>query len=232
MAAAQLHPKPDLEMMEKAIVELGFKGIRFVPAVAWFYPDDYERLDPVYRKAIELDVPVRWHIGDSGLRAANAAYASMERLADVVHRYTDLKHLIAHLGGFAQEGIEHRVIEFATSRPNVYIEASAAPRAAMIRNFPMGTAPLAQRYTTDFLYAEEWSPEVRSAWDEVRDRQVRIIRQPANACPERFLFASDAPFAISQQLGFDLHKEALGDSALWDRVMVRSQRTIADSRRF
>ncbi len=151
----------------------------------------------------------------------------MERLANVVHRYPELKHLIAHLGGHCPEGFEHWVIEFATSRPNVYIEASYAPRAAMIRRFPLGTTPVAQRYLTEFLYSDEWSPEVRAAWDEVREIEVKLIRHAANACPERFLFATDAPLAISQEIAMELYDEALGSSsAIKDQVMGENARAL------
>mgnify|MGYP001339234735 CR=1 FL=1 len=98
----------------------------------------------------------------------------------------------------------------------------------MIRNFPLGKGSLAHRYLSEFLYADgEWSPEIRAAWEQVKPGQIQLIRQAANACPERFLFATDTPLAISRRLGVELYREALGGHGeLWDLVMRENARRL------
>ena len=72
IAGVRLHPTPDLGELEYAVRTLGCVGVKIVPAVAYVRPDDFDLLGPLYEACIDLDVPIMWHIGDSGLPAARA----------------------------------------------------------------------------------------------------------------------------------------------------------------
>ena len=49
------------EELEYSVNSLGFKGVAEVaPAATHLYIDDFELLDPLYKKAIDLDVPISW----------------------------------------------------------------------------------------------------------------------------------------------------------------------------
>jgi predicted TIM-barrel fold metal-dependent hydrolase len=221
IAGVRLHPSPDLAELEHAVRTLGCVGVKIVPAVAYVRPDNFELLAPLYEACIELDVPIMWHIGDSGLPGARPWFASFEAFSEAVARYPSLKHVVAHLGGHGHAGIETGWIEYAATRSNVYVEASYAPRAAFIRNLPLGRRPAPERYLAEFLYTDgDWSPEIRDAWEQTESGQIRLIRLAANLCPERFLFATDTPLAISRKIAMDLYTKALGGHGeLWDLVM-------------
>jgi predicted TIM-barrel fold metal-dependent hydrolase len=228
IAGVRLHPRPDLAELEEAVCKLGCLGVKIVPAVAYVRPDDFELLGPLYERCIELDVPIMWHIGDSGLPGARPRFASFEGFSEAVARYPNLKHVVAHLGGHGHEGVEVGWIEYASTRSNVYIEASYAPRAAFIRKLPLGRRPAPERYLAEFLYPDGGrSPEICTAWAETEPGQIRLIQHAANLCPERFLFATDTPLAISRQIAMDLYTRALGGHGeLWDLVMGGNARRL------
>ena len=47
-----------------------------------------------------------WHIGDSAFPNARFQFGSMAAFSEVVARYPELKHIVAHLGGHGGPGIE------------------------------------------------------------------------------------------------------------------------------
>jgi predicted TIM-barrel fold metal-dependent hydrolase len=224
LAGVTLRPQPDLAEMREGVVRLGARGFKITPAISYVYPDDFDLLDPLYRQAIELDVPLMWHIGSMGSPGARRVFTGIDRLSEVVYRYPELRHIIAHLGGHGPPGVERDVIEFAASRPNVYLDASYVFRAALLRHMPLGMQPAAQRYAR--LIFDGVSPELRAAVGLARAEHRAIIRQAANMCPDRFMFGSDAPEALSMQLAVELYQDALGDSELYTRVMAENARRL------
>ena len=48
--------------LDRCVNELGFKGLKLVPTYQQYSPSD-PRLDPMYEKCIELDIPCHIHMG-------------------------------------------------------------------------------------------------------------------------------------------------------------------------
>ncbi len=48
--------------LERLVREHGFRGLKLYPTYSYFYPND-PKLYPVYAKAQELGIPVKWHTG-------------------------------------------------------------------------------------------------------------------------------------------------------------------------
>jgi len=57
-----------IKEIERAVKELGMIGVKFQPIAQGFYPDD-RQFYPIYEKCLELNVPVSFHVGSSGLGA-------------------------------------------------------------------------------------------------------------------------------------------------------------------
>jgi predicted TIM-barrel fold metal-dependent hydrolase len=87
----------NVERIERAVNDLGLKGIKLNPH-AGFYPND-ERLYPVYAKASELGIPVLVHSGvKSPVEGTRVKYCRPLYLDDVAVDFPDLTLIIAHAG--------------------------------------------------------------------------------------------------------------------------------------
>ena len=96
-----VHPdrgeKQNVERVERAVNELGLKGIKINPH-AGHYPND-ERLYPVYEKATELDIPVVFHTGlKAPVEGTRVKYCQPIFIDDVAVDFPDMTIIIAHAG--------------------------------------------------------------------------------------------------------------------------------------
>ncbi len=89
--------KENLERIERAVNDLGLKGLKINPH-AGFYPND-ERLYPVYEKATELGIPVMFHSGvKAPVEGTRVKYCQPIYLDDVAVDFPDMTIIIAHAG--------------------------------------------------------------------------------------------------------------------------------------
>ena len=89
--------KENLERIERAVNDLGLKGVKINPH-AGFYPND-ERLYPVYEKATELHIPVMVHMGvKAPAEGTRVKYCRPLYLDDVAVDFPDMNLIIAHAG--------------------------------------------------------------------------------------------------------------------------------------
>jgi predicted TIM-barrel fold metal-dependent hydrolase len=58
--------KVAVKELERAVRELGLKGVKFQQGAQAFYPDD-RRFYPLWEKCAELGIPVQFHTGTTGL---------------------------------------------------------------------------------------------------------------------------------------------------------------------
>ena len=96
-----VHPdreeRKNLERIERAVNDLGLKGIKLNPH-AGFYPND-KRLYPVYKKATELRIPVMIHMGvKAPVEGTRVKYCQPIYLDDVAVDFPDMNLIIAHAG--------------------------------------------------------------------------------------------------------------------------------------
>jgi len=115
---ASVHPdryKPELKV-EKAIKDLGLKGVKLYPH-SGFYPND-PRLNLVYQKCVELDVPVMIHTGIKAVSWQAIKYNNPIYVDDVAIQFPDLKIIICH-GGYPW--IEE-FVTVAYSNPNIWVD--------------------------------------------------------------------------------------------------------------
>ncbi|MCS6816512.1 MAG: amidohydrolase family protein [Blastocatellia bacterium] len=120
-----------LEEVERAITELGLKGVKFHPSLQAFYPHD-ARFYPLYEKIAALGVPTIFHTGTSGLGAGlpggggiKLDYARPIYLDTVAADFPELIIIGAHTGWPWHE----ELLAIIGHKPNVYMDLSGwSPR--------------------------------------------------------------------------------------------------------
>jgi len=73
------------------------KGLKLYPGYEPFYPND-SRLKVLYDMAVEFDVPVMFHSGDTYAPSGRVRYSHPLHLDDVAVDHPDLKIVICHVG--------------------------------------------------------------------------------------------------------------------------------------
>jgi predicted TIM-barrel fold metal-dependent hydrolase len=81
------------EFLERGLI----KGIKLYPGYEPFYPND-TRFKVVYEMAIEFDVPVMIHSGDTYAPTGKVKYSHPLHIDDLAVDYPDLKIVICHIG--------------------------------------------------------------------------------------------------------------------------------------
>lgn len=81
------------EYLENSLI----KGLKFYPGYEPFYPGD-SRLKVWYEMAIEYDIPVMFHSGDTYAPSGKVKYSHPLRIDDLAVDYPDLKIVICHVG--------------------------------------------------------------------------------------------------------------------------------------
>ncbi|GBC82400.1 hypothetical protein HRbin10_01523 [bacterium HR10] len=167
-----------LAEVERAITELGLKGVKFHPSLQAFYPHD-PRFYPLYAKISALGVPALFHTGTSGLGAGlpggggvKLEYARPIYLDAVAADFPELIIIGAHTGWPWHE----ELLAIIGHKPNVYMDlsgwspryiASSVLEAARKRlsdkmlfgsDYPFITP---ERWLADFDALDGFSPEVR-----------------------------------------------------------------------
>jgi predicted TIM-barrel fold metal-dependent hydrolase len=124
-AFARIHPwygDQSLALLERAIGELGFKGLKLHPVTTIAHPSGEDTLRLI-RRAAEHCAPTLFHCGDepltTPLAVAHAAAACPEATI-----------ILGHMGGYFHSD---EAIEVAERFANVVLETSAMPYPGKIR---------------------------------------------------------------------------------------------------
>lgn len=145
-------PRTDpTEELERAIVELGLRGLKLHPTMQGFSLDD-PGLVPLMNKAVELDIPVIFHTGPTMGSAGRLKNALIEHLDDLAIMCPNATIVAGH-GDILQYGPY-----IAAKHPNVYLETSITwPRQCRI--FPrLGEAVVQQTTSRKILFGTDMNP--------------------------------------------------------------------------
>jgi predicted TIM-barrel fold metal-dependent hydrolase len=113
-------PKPAVEELERAVVELGLSGVKLYPMYQHWAANDPDVAFPVYEKAQELGVPVMIHQAGSTRIDAKLELARPAMLDDVGRVFRELRVIVAHCGWpWVDEALF-----LLTKHPNFYAELS------------------------------------------------------------------------------------------------------------
>lgn len=120
-ASVDPRQKNAAQIIEGAIKNMGLKGIKFHPPLQNFYPDA-EFMFPIYLKAVELNVPIVFHVGSTPFASlVRLDQANPMLLDEVACKFPKLKIVLTHLGTLWNDEA-FMVVE---KNPNVYIDTAA-----------------------------------------------------------------------------------------------------------
>lgn len=109
------------EVLERAVRDLGLMGLKLHPPLQGFSPDD-EAVFPVYEKAVELDIPVVFHVGSTPFGSlCRLTHANPLRVDEVAVRFPTLRIMLTHLGTLWQ----NEAFMVVEKNPNVFIDTAA-----------------------------------------------------------------------------------------------------------
>jgi predicted TIM-barrel fold metal-dependent hydrolase len=83
--------------LERAVKDLGLRGVKMGPAYAGFDPRD-ERCAPVYACCQAAGIPIIFHTGTTFNREAMLAFSRPWLFDEVAMRFPELRIVLAHLG--------------------------------------------------------------------------------------------------------------------------------------
>ncbi|MBN2283067.1 MAG: amidohydrolase [Deltaproteobacteria bacterium] len=115
---------PALDELERAVKELGLKGLKLLPHLLKCAPND-PIMYPVYEVAQDLQIPVLFHTGTQFHAGTKISYCMPVYLDDVAVDFPRMKIIMAHFGyPWFYEGMS-----VVLRNPNVYFNiAGWAPR--------------------------------------------------------------------------------------------------------
>ncbi|MDY0360348.1 MAG: amidohydrolase family protein [Desulforegulaceae bacterium] len=110
-----------VEDLEYAVKKLGLKGLKLHPPLQNFFMND-KKVFPVYQKAVDLDIPVIFHVGTTPFGSlCRLSQANPLLVDDVAVEFPDLRIMLTHLGTLWHNE-SFMVVE---KNPNVYIDTAA-----------------------------------------------------------------------------------------------------------
>ena len=195
--------KPALEELERAVKELGMRGVHIWTRSDGQHLDDRE-MRPFYAKVVELNVPIDVHVTlePSGLDAMHSSYGLYYVLArefdmaistlrlclgGVLEDFPDLVFIMNHLGGGVSSVIDR-------------LEAYMDYLGSGWDNF----------YSNKTLISRPWKEYWDKLYFNVAGREIGITSLKcalSNIKPERLLFGTDWPF------NYDYRPQAVRDYA-------------------
>ena len=117
--------------LERAVGELGLKGLKLDPSLQRFDPASPKEAFPLYERCLALDIPVMVHCGLSLAPVGVSANSHPGNLEPALMAFPELKLIIPHLGWPYLE----EALMLAVKFPNVYLDTSAhyggAPHATL-----------------------------------------------------------------------------------------------------
>jgi len=109
------------DVLDRAVQDLGLKGLKLHPPLQGFRPDD-EVVYPVYEKAVELDIPVVFHVGTTPFGSlCRLSQASPLLVDEVAVAFPTLRIMLTHLGTLWH----NEAFMVVEKNPNVFIDTAA-----------------------------------------------------------------------------------------------------------
>lgn len=143
--------------LTRALIKLGFRGLKVHSSANSVYPNDSKRMYPLYEVCEEKGAPVLLHTGTTGLGDCEIKYSKPEYLDEVCERFPDLKVVMAHFGWPWSDV----ALAIALRHPNVFIDVSGwKPKHIPQNVLPYLNGPLQDRFIfgSDYpmLRQKEW----------------------------------------------------------------------------
>lgn len=101
------HRIGNIEEEIEFIAKNGIKGIKMHPEYQNFYPDD-GGLKAIYKACIKNDIFILFHAGADAAFDFDNTKGTPKRFRQVIKSYTDLKIILAHMGGYQMLDLVYR----------------------------------------------------------------------------------------------------------------------------
>jgi predicted TIM-barrel fold metal-dependent hydrolase len=140
-AFARIHPwygEESLNLLERALGELGFKGLKLHPVSTIAHPAGEDSLRLI-RRAAEHSAPTLFHCGDEPLTTPLA-------IAQAAAACPEATIILGHMGGYFHVD---EAIDAAERFPNLVLETSAMPYPEKIRDAVERLGPERVLYASD-----------------------------------------------------------------------------------
>ena len=170
-----IHPfQPDIEEELDRLIAAGVKGVKAVPFMQRFYPDD-PRCDRLYEAVAERDMVLLLHAGKVP-EDLPEVFGTPDRFARMVERHPDLVVVLAHLGGWEMwSGVRKHLIP---AGENVYFDtAYISPSLTSEETCDLISEIGADRvlFGTDYPWTDQ-AEEIEFVGEmELSDREKRLI---------------------------------------------------------
>lgn len=147
--------------VERAVRELGCKGIKLLCPYGHYYPWD-ERLMNGYRAAEEAGIPVLFHTGTSLFPGSRIKFANPLLIDEIAEQFPALTMVLCHGGRpFWYKEAEWMVVR----HPNVCIDISGIPPKHLPEVFPKF-----EKYADRFFFGSDFPniPSIKDHADKIR----------------------------------------------------------------
>lgn len=85
------------EVLEKAFIELGMKGLKLSPAMQYFMPGD-PVMKPIYELCLKYDKPILFEAGMTWVKNSPSKYSNPLNFEEVAIEYPELRMCLGHFG--------------------------------------------------------------------------------------------------------------------------------------
>jgi uncharacterized protein len=156
--------RESLRELKRAVKKLGMRGLKVHSSANSVYLNDRGRMFPIYEFCQEVNIPILFHTGTTGLGDCEIKYSKTELLDEVCQTFPDLKVVMAHFGWPWPEV----AIAIALRSPNVFIDVSGwKPRYLPQSILPYLNGILQDRFLfgTDYpmLRQMEWMEDFKGS---------------------------------------------------------------------
>jgi predicted TIM-barrel fold metal-dependent hydrolase len=128
--------------IERAVNELGCKGLKFHPAYQEFFPNDKELMWPIYEKCVELNIPILVHTGTTRMTRCTIKGCQPQFLDDVATDFPELHIIMTHFGWPWTE----EALAVCWRHENVYLDLSG-----WLPRYVLATQPIVFQYMNTVL---------------------------------------------------------------------------------
>jgi uncharacterized protein len=108
------------DKLQRAVRQLGLRGLKLDPSFQRFLPNDRERAFPIYQACGELDIPVLLHAGMSWIPSGLAHFSQPLHLEEAVIAFPQVNFVLAH---FAWPWVGEAIM-LAVKYPNVHLDTA------------------------------------------------------------------------------------------------------------
>ena len=87
-----------LRELDRCVNDLKVAGLKFHPAYQDFWPNDKEKLYPLYQRCVEYDLPILFHTGSTRMTQCHIRSCKPEYIDEVATDFPDLRIIMSHFG--------------------------------------------------------------------------------------------------------------------------------------